>query len=86
MHGSKTANFALQESDLIISVGARFDDRVTGFVAKFAPNAKIIHMDVDPAAISKIIEVDIPVVGDAKNILTSLNKFVKPGSRMNGTS
>jgi acetolactate synthase-1/2/3 large subunit len=78
MHGSKTANFALQESDLIISVGARFDDRVTGFVAKFAPNAKIIHMDVDPAAISKIIEVDIPVVGDAKNILTSLNKFVKP--------
>jgi acetolactate synthase-1/2/3 large subunit len=78
MHGSKTANFALQESDLIISIGARFDDRVTGFVAKFAPNARIIHMDIDPAAISKIIEVDIPVVGDAKNILTSLNKYVKP--------
>ncbi len=78
MHGSKTANFALQECDLIISIGARFDDRVTGYVAKFAPNASIIHMDIDPAAISKIIKVDIPVVGDAKNILTSLNPLVKP--------
>jgi acetolactate synthase-1/2/3 large subunit len=79
MHGSKAANFALQESDLIISAGARFDDRVTGHVAKFAPNARIIHMDIDPAAISKIIRVDIPVVGDAKNVLASLNKAV--GSR-----
>lgn len=78
MHGAKTANFVLQESDLIISVGARFDDRVTGFVAKFAPNASFIHMDVDPTAISKIIRVDIPVVGDARNILTELNKVVKP--------
>ncbi|MBN1578578.1 MAG: biosynthetic-type acetolactate synthase large subunit [Chitinispirillaceae bacterium] len=78
MHGSKTANFALQECDLLISVGARFDDRVTGYVAKFAPNALIIHLDIDPAAISKIIKVDIPVVGDAKNILTSLNPMVKP--------
>ena len=78
MHGAKAANFALQECDLIISIGARFDDRVTGYVAKFAPNASIIHMDVDPAAISKIIKVDIPVVGDAKNILVSLNKLVKP--------
>jgi acetolactate synthase-1/2/3 large subunit len=76
MHGSKTANFALQECDLLISIGARFDDRVTGYVAKFAPNASIIHMDIDPAAISKIIKVDIPVVGDAKNILTSLNPLV----------
>ncbi len=78
MHGSKTANFALQQTDLIISVGARFDDRVTGHVASFAPNAKIIHMDIDPAAISKIIKVDIPVVGDAKNILTKLNEIVQP--------
>jgi acetolactate synthase I/II/III large subunit len=77
MHGAKTANFALQECDLIISIGARFDDRVTGFVAKFAPNASIIHMDIDPAAISKIIKVDIPVVGDAKNILTALNKVIE---------
>lgn len=77
MHGSKTANYALQECDLIISIGARFDDRVTGYVAKFAPNASIIHIDIDPAAISKIIRVDIPVVGDAKNILLSLIKKVK---------
>ena len=77
MHGSKTANFALQECDLLISIGARFDDRVTGYVAKFAPKASIIHMDIDPAAISKIIKVDIPVVGDAKNILTSLVPLVK---------
>ncbi|KMQ52946.1 Acetolactate synthase large subunit [Chitinispirillum alkaliphilum] len=78
MHGSKCANFALQECDLIISIGARFDDRVTGYVKEFAPNASIIHMDIDPAAISKIIKVDVPVVGDAKNILKSLNKIVKP--------
>lgn len=77
MHGSKAANYSLQECDLIVSVGARFDDRVTGHVDKFAPKASIIHMDIDPAAISKIIRVDIPVVGDAKNILTSLNKLVK---------
>lgn len=78
MHGAKTANFALQECDLIVSIGARFDDRVTGYVAKFAPEASIIHLDIDPAAISKIIKVDIPVVGDAKNILIELNKIVKP--------
>ncbi|MBD3392053.1 MAG: biosynthetic-type acetolactate synthase large subunit [Chitinivibrionales bacterium] len=83
MHGSKAANFALQQTDLIVSVGARFDDRVTGHVASFAPNAKIIHMDIDPAAISKIISVDIPVVGDAKNVLAQLNKEVRP-RRANG--
>ncbi|MDG5816681.1 biosynthetic-type acetolactate synthase large subunit [Chitinispirillales bacterium ANBcel5] len=77
MHGAKCANFTLQECDLIISVGARFDDRVTGYVQSFAPNASIIHMDIDPAAISKIIKVDVPVVGDAKNILTALNKIIK---------
>ncbi len=81
MHGSKTANTAFQNADVIISVGARFDDRVTGHVASFAPNAKIIHLDIDPAAISKIVRVDVPVVGDAKNILTALNKVVEPRSR-----
>ncbi|MCP4626047.1 MAG: biosynthetic-type acetolactate synthase large subunit, partial [bacterium] len=80
MHGAKAANYSLQNTDLIISIGARFDDRVTGHVDKFAPLAKIIHMDIDPAAISKIIRVDIPVVGDAKNILSQLNKTVKPGN------
>jgi acetolactate synthase-1/2/3 large subunit len=79
MHGTKVANFALQNTDLIVSIGARFDDRVTGHVGKFAPFATIIHMDIDPAAISKIIRVDIPVVGDAKNILTQLNGIVQPG-------
>lgn len=77
MHGSKAANYALQSCDLVISIGVRFDDRVTGDVEKFAQKASIIHMDIDPAAISKIIKVDIPVVGDAKNILTSLNPLVK---------
>lgn len=76
MHGSKAANFSLQETDLIISIGARFDDRVTGNVDHFAQKAQIIHMDIDPAAISKIIKVDIPVVGDAKNILRQLNPLV----------
>ncbi len=78
MHGAKAANFAIQECDLIISIGARFDDRVTGYVAEFAPQADIIHMDIDPAAISKIIKVDIPVVGDAKKILLELNKVILP--------
>ncbi len=79
MHGSVVANLTLQRSDLIISIGARFDDRVTGNVSKFAPNAKIIHIDIDPASISKIIDVDVPVVGDAKNILTELTKIVEAG-------
>ena len=78
MPGSRTANQALQETDCIISIGVRFDDRVTGHVASFAPKAKIIHLDIDPATISKIVKVDIPVVGDAKNILTTLNKIVTP--------
>ena len=76
MHGSRTANNALQETDCIISVGVRFDDRVTGHVGSFAPKAKIIHLDIDPATISKIVKVAIPVVGDAKNILIALNKIL----------
>jgi acetolactate synthase I/II/III large subunit len=78
MHGSRAANTALQETDLLISMGARFDDRVTGNVDHFAQNAKVIHVDIDPAAISKIIKVDIPVVGDAKLVLEELNKIVAP--------
>jgi len=78
MHGSKAANYALQQTDLIISVGVRFDDRVTGDTSRFAPQAKIIHMDIDPVTISKVVAVDIPVVGDAKNILGQLNKVVEP--------
>ncbi|ADE36361.1 acetolactate synthase large subunit [Methanohalophilus mahii] len=78
MHGTKYANYAIQECDLLIAVGARFDDRVTGKLASFASNAKILHIDIDPAEISKNIKVDIPIVGDAKNILSSLNKYVNP--------
>ena len=77
MHGSKYANYAVQESDLIIAVGARFDDRVTGKLESFAPNARVIHIDIDPAEISKNVPVHIPIVGDAKEILRALAKYVK---------
>ncbi len=77
MHGTAYANHAIMESDLIIAVGARFDDRVTGKIETFAPHAKIIHIDIDPSAISKSVKVDIPIVGDAKNVLTALNKLIK---------
>jgi len=72
MHGAAYANYAVQECDLLIAVGARFDDRITGNIKSFAPNAKIIHIDIDPASISKNVRVDIPVVGDAKAILAEL--------------
>ncbi|MCF6156069.1 MAG: biosynthetic-type acetolactate synthase large subunit [Candidatus Brocadia sp.] len=76
MHGTVYANFAVTECDLLIAIGSRFDDRVTGKIDEFAPHAKIIHIDVDPASISKTIKVDIPIVGDAKNILQELNKHI----------
>ena len=76
MHGTVPANYAVHKSDLLIAIGARFDDRITGKIDEFAPQAKIIHIDVDPTSISKNIKVDIPVVGDAKNILTELIKHV----------
>ena len=80
MHGTRYANYAIMESDLIISVGARFDDRITGKLSEFAPHAKIIHIDIDPTAISKSVRVHIPVVGDAKRVLVQLNKMVKKGN------
>jgi len=81
MHGSVTSNYAVQESDCLIAVGARFDDRVTGDLAAFAPHAKVIHVDVDPASISKNVEVDIPVVGDARDILEKMLEFIQPVDR-----
>ena len=72
MHGTVPAVLALQESDLIVSLGARFDDRVTGKVSEFAPNAKVVHVDVDPAEISKIRTADVPIVGDAKDVIADL--------------
>ncbi|MDD4910574.1 MAG: biosynthetic-type acetolactate synthase large subunit [Candidatus Omnitrophica bacterium] len=77
MHGTAFANHAIMESDLIIAVGARFDDRVTGRLDVFAPYAKIIHIDIDPASISKNVNVDIPIVGDAKTILAGLLPLIK---------
>jgi len=81
MHGTAYANYAVQDCDLLIAVGSRFDDRVTGKIETFAPNAKIIHIDIDPASISKNVRVDIPVVGDAKAILQELVKLVSPAQR-----
>ena len=72
MHGTRTANYAMDEADLIVAIGARFDDRVTGKLSEFAPRAKFIHIDVDPAEISKNVPAHIPIVGDAKNILPKL--------------
>lgn len=76
MHGTFEANNAMHNADLILAVGARFDDRVTNNPAKFCPDAKIIHVDVDPASIAKVIAVDIPIVGPAKAVLTELNSAV----------
>jgi len=72
MHGTRAANYAMDEADLIVAVGARFDDRITGKLSEFAPRAKFIHIDVDPAEISKNVPAHIPIVGDAKNILAKL--------------
>lgn len=74
MHGSKYANMAVTESDLIIACGARFSDRVTGKVDEFAPHAKIIHIDIDPAEIGKIVNPDVPIVGDVKVVLAAVNE------------
>ncbi len=72
MHGTRAANYAMDEADLIIAVGSRFDDRITGKLSEFAPSAKFIHIDVDPAEISKNVPAHIPIVGDAKEILPRL--------------
>lgn len=77
MHGSCCANYAFTDADLVIAVGARFDDRVTGDLSKFAPNAKKIHIDIDASCIGKNVPVDVPIVGDAKNVLTAMNKQVR---------
>ena len=72
MHGTYRANIAVMESDLLIAIGSRFDDRVTGKIEAFAPQAKIIHMDIDPTSISKNVRVDLPIVGDCKRILSKV--------------
>ncbi|MBJ7472038.1 MAG: biosynthetic-type acetolactate synthase large subunit [Solirubrobacteraceae bacterium] len=72
MHGTRTANYTMDEADLVFSIGARFDDRITGKLSEFAPNAKFIHLDIDPAEIGKNVPAHIPIVGDAKQVLTKL--------------
>ena len=74
MHGTRTANYAMDEADLIVCVGARFDDRITGKLSEFAPRAKFVHIDVDPAEISKNVPAHIPIVGDAKDVLPKLTR------------
>ena len=77
MHGARYANHALTQSDLIIAAGARFSDRVTGDVADFAPNAKIIHIDIDPAEIGKILHADVPIVGDLPGVLRGIAEHLE---------
>ncbi len=78
MHGTYRANHAVTNCDLLIAVGARFDDRVTGKVDEFAPEAKVIHIDIDPTSISKNVGVDIPIVGDVKSVLSKMLSLIKP--------
>src|SRR5919108_3023167 len=77
MHGTYQANMAVHYSDLVVAIGARFDDRVTGKVSEFCPYAKIIHIDIDPTSIRKNIHVDIPIVGDCKAVLRELNQILR---------
>jgi len=81
MHGSVAANHAVSACDLLVSIGARFDDRVTGKVSEFAPHAVIAHIDIDPSSISKSVVTDIPVVGHVKNILKQLIELIEPADR-----
>ncbi len=74
MHGTRTANYAMDNADLIVAIGARFDDRITGKLSEFAPRAKFIHVDVDPAEISKNVPAHIPIVGDAKHVIPALTR------------
>lgn len=78
MHGLAHANLAVNGADLVIAIGMRFDDRATGRVSGFAPNAQVIHIDIDPAEIGKNVRVNVPIVGDIKNVLAALNQQVEP--------
>ncbi|MFV2032145.1 MAG: biosynthetic-type acetolactate synthase large subunit, partial [Gammaproteobacteria bacterium] len=81
MHGTYEANMAMHECDVLIAIGARFDDRITGVTSKFCPYAQIIHIDIDPASISKTIKVDIPIVGGVKQVLTEMLKILTNSSQ-----
>jgi acetolactate synthase-1/2/3 large subunit len=81
MHGTYEANMAMHDCDVLLAVGARFDDRVTGEVKQFCPDARIIHIDIDPSSISKNVRVDVPIVGDVKNVLSDLSKAMKAAKK-----
>ena len=77
MHGTFEANNAMHDCDLMINIGARFDDRITGMVSKFSPNSKKIHIDIDPSSINKIVKVDVAIVGDAQSIMSTMHEIIK---------
>ena len=77
MHGTFAANTAVQNCDLLFAIGTRFDDRATGDIAKFAPHASVVHVDIDPASISRNVAVQVPVVGDARMVLEDLLPHVR---------
>lgn len=81
MHGTYEANMAMHGCDVLIAIGARFDDRVTGKIAEFCPNAQIIHIDIDPSSISKTITVDVPIVGDVAGVLQEMNHLLQTGNK-----
>ncbi len=83
MHGSYAANMSMSEADLMIAVGARFDDRVTGKLSEFAKHAKVIHIDIDPASVSKLVPADFPIVGDVKNVIEEMIPLAK--EKIDGT-
>lgn len=78
MHGAYAANMAVSECDLLFSIGTRFNDRITGKLHAFAPKAQIVHIDIDTAAISRNIHVDIPIVADAKEAILKMQEYVEP--------
>jgi len=81
MHGTYEANMAMHHCDVLIAIGARFDDRVTGNIEKFCPHAKIVHVDIDPSSISKNVKVDVPIVGSVDNVLRAMVEVVKGGNK-----
>jgi len=81
MHGTYEANMAMHDCDVLFAVGARFDDRVTGELDKFCPNAKVIHVDIDPSSVSKNVHVDIPIIGDVKQVLVELSNAITASKR-----
>lgn len=81
MHGTYEANMAMHDCDVLIAIGARFDDRVTGEIESFCPHAKIVHIDVDPASISKNVKVDVPIVGNVRSVLQAMNSLIKDTDR-----